>query len=245
MGREFALRIDRTAELDELWLVARREDRLQQLAEALQHPCRIFPLDLEEQESIRVLRQALSEQPDARVAVLVCAAGFAKFGRAEDLTLEETDSMLRVNCQAAVDLTRISIPYLGRGSRVLEICSCAGYQPLQGMNIYAATKAFLLSYTRALRWELAGKLVRVTAVCPCWVKTEFMRVARETGHPEAVRHCTLMAQRPEKVAARALRANRIGFAVATCGLMSFVQRIAAKFLPNCVIMAFWEGIRRI
>lgn len=245
MGREFVRKIDQTVELDELWLIARREDRLKELASELSHKSRILPLDLKEKSSIETLQSALSEQEDLQVKILVCAAGFAKFGRAEDLSLEETDSMIQVNCQAAVDVTRIIIPYLGKGSRILEVCSCAGYQPLQGLNIYAATKSFLLNYTRALRWEVAGKGVKVTAVCPYWVKTEFMSVARDTKNPKAVRHCTAVAQSPSSVASWSLLMNQIGLAVTTCGPMSFIMRFASKFLPNCVIMAFWEGIRRI
>ncbi len=245
LGREFARRIDRTMQLDELWLIARREDRLQELAGQLERPCRVFPLDLKERGSILRLEEALACCPEARVEILVCAAGFGKFGRAEDLSPEETDSMIQVNCQAAVDVTRAVIPYLGKGSRVLEVCSCAGFQPLQGMNLYAATKAFLLSYTRALRWELAGRGVRVTAVCPGWIRTEFMQVARDTQNPRAVRHCTRLAQKPATVAAWALRMNRAGLAVTTCGPAAFVQRFAAKLLPNCVLMACWEGIRRV
>lgn len=245
LGREFAREIDRTVKLDEIWLIARRENRLKELAAQLTHPCRIFMLDLTKGESFLALERELQSVPDLQVEILVCAAGFGKFGRAQDLSLEETDSMLQLNCQAAVDITHLCIPYLHRGSRVLEICSSAGFQPLPGLNLYAATKAFLLSYTRALRWELAGKGVRVTAVCPYWIKTEFMQVARDTGNPQAVRHCTLMAQRPENVAAWALKMNQAGLAVATCGPMALAMRFASKLVPNCGIMGIWEGLRRI
>lgn len=245
LGREFAKEIDRTVKLDEIWLIARREDRLKELSAQLSHPCRVLPLDLTRSESFQTLEQNLQAVPNLQVGILICAAGFGKFGRAQDLTLEESDSMIQVNCQAAVNVTRICIPYLRKGSRVLEVCSCAGFQPLPGLNLYAATKAFLLSYTRAIRWELAGKGVRVTAVCPYWIKTEFMQVARATKNPQAVRHCTLMAQKPAVVAAWALKMNQAGLAVATCGPMSFSMRFASKFLPNCAIMGVWEGLRRI
>lgn len=244
LGRAFAHRLDKTMQLDELWLVARRRGRLEELAGELRGRSRVMELDLALPESADTLARAL-EEADARVDVLVCAAGFAKYGRAQDLSRRETDDMIAVNCRAAVDVTRVCIPRMEKGSRVLEVCSCAGFQPLPGLNIYAATKAFLLQYTRALRWELAGRGVRVTAVCPFWIKTEFDKVARQTGNPNAVRHLTLLAQRPESVAAWALWMNRAGLAVTTCGPIAFVQRFAAKLLPNCVIMGIWEGLRRI
>ncbi len=244
LGRAFAKRIDKTMELDELWLVARRQERLEALAAELRCKGRVFALDLTRRESAETLGQALKES-GARVDILVCAAGFGKFGRAEDLSLEETDDMIALNCRAAASVTRVCIPYLGRGSRVLEICSCAAFQPLPAFNLYAATKAFLLRYTRALRWELAGRGVRVTAVCPSWIKTEFMEVARQTENPQAVGHITRLAQRPETVAAWALSMNAAGLAVTTCGPMALVQRVAAKFLPACAIMAVWEPMRRV
>ena len=243
MGRAFAKRICEIEPPKEIWLIARREERMKALASELPVPARIFALDLTDPGSIEVLKAALEEeQPDVRA--LINAAGFGKFGTWKDMTRQETDDMIALNCRAAVDLTVTALPHMGKGARLLEICSCAGFQPLQGLNVYAATKAFLLSFTRALRWETAGKGVKITAVCPGWVKTEFMKVARNTKNGGTVRHFPL-ALRPETVAKWALRENGWNFAVATCAAHTFVQRIAAKILPNCALMACWEGIRRI
>ena len=95
--------------------------------------------------------------------------------------------MIDLNCKAAVNLTEAVLPYMKRGGRVLEICSSAAFQPLPGLNVYAATKAFLLSYSRALRWEVAPRGIRVTAVCPGWIKTEFIDVAKDTQNGRTVR----------------------------------------------------------
>ena len=110
--------------------------------------------------------------------------------------------MIDLNCRAAAALTAAVLPYMGRGSRVLEICSSAAFQPLPGFNVYAATKAFLLRYSRALRWEAAPRGIRVTAVCPGWIRTDFMDVARDTKNGRTVRSFPF-AQRPETVARRA------------------------------------------
>lgn len=243
LGRCYAKHLDKVMELDEVWLIARREERLVALADTLRCDCRILALDLARRESILTLQRALEEEKP-RVEVLVSAAGFGKFGRGADMTAEETEDMIALNCRAAAEVTRVCLPYLHRGSRVLEVASCAAFQPLPGMNLYAATKAFLLHYTRALREELAPRGVLVTAVCPYWVKTEFMAVARDTANPGAVRH-TPFAMRPEAVAAWSLTMNGLGRAVATCGPIPFVMRLGSKLLPAKVPMTLWDKLRKI
>lgn len=243
LGRAYAQRLDRREELDELWLIARREERLQELADSLEHDCRILALDLTGRESVELLGDLLEEEKP-QLEYLVCAAGFGKFGRAEDLTGAETEDMIALNCCAAVELTRVCIPWLTRGSHVLEVASCAGFLPLPGMNLYAATKAFLLSYTRALGEELKGRGVKVTAVCPYWIKTEFMAVARDTANPEAVRS-TPLAMRPEAVSAWSLTMNEKGAPVVTCGPVSALLRVGGKVIPARVSMALWDRIRRL
>lgn len=242
LGRAFVRRLDALGGLDEIWGVARRAGRMEELAGELRTPLRAIPLDLTEPESAERLQDLLErEAPDVRV--LVNAAGFGKFGTYADMTLSETRDMIDLNCRAAVALTAVAIPYMRRGARILEICSSASFQPLPGLNVYAAGKAFLLHYSRGLRWEVAPRGIRVTAVCPGWIKTEFMAVARDTKNGKTVRHFPF-ALRPETVARRALRDSHL-LAVTTCGLPALVQRTASKYLPHCFIMACWEVLRRI
>lgn len=243
LGRAYARHMDKVMDLDELWLIARREERLLALADSLRADCRVLALDLTDPESIEILERTLEEERP-RVSVLVSAAGFGKFGGAEDMTARETGDMIALNCRAAVEVTRVCIPYLHRGSQVLEIASCAAFQPLPGLDLYAATKAFLLRYTQALGWELAPRGVRVTAVCPYWVKTEFMAVARDTANPEAVRR-TPLAMRPEAVAAWSLTMNGLGRGVVTCGPIPYVMKVGSKLLPVAVPMALWDKLRKM
>lgn len=243
LGRAYAEHMDKVMDLDELWLIARREERLVALADSLRCDCRIMALDLTDRESVSTLQRALEEEKP-QVSVLVNAAGFGKFGRGSDMTAEETGDMIALNCAAAAEVTGVCIPYLHRGSRVLEIASCAAFQPLPAMNVYAATKAFVLHYTRALRRELAPRGVLVTAVCPYWIKTEFMAVARDTANPDAVRH-TPFAMRPKAVAAWSLTMNGLGLGVATCGPIPFLMRLGSKVLPASVPMAIWDRVRKI
>ena len=242
LGRSFIRQLDRQGGLDEIWGVARRRERMEELAAQLSTPMRPLALDLTKTESVETLR-ALLQETGADVRVLVNSAGCGKFGTYADMTLQETADMIDLNCRAAVALTAAAIPHMSRGARILEICSSAAFQPLPGFNVYAATKAFLLRYSRALRWEVAPRGIKVTAVCPGWIKTEFMQVARDTKNGRTVRSYPF-ALRPETVARRALRDSQV-LAVTTCGLPALVQRVASKFLPHCFIMACWEGLRRL
>ena len=242
LGRSFIRQLDRQGGLDEIWGVARHRERMEELAAQLSTPMRPLALDLTKTESVETLR-ALLRETGADVRVLVNSAGFGKFGTYADMTLQETEDMIDLNCRAAVALTAAAIPHMSRGARILEICSSAAFQPLPGFNVYAATKAFLLRYSRALRWEVAPRGIKVTAVCPGWIKTEFMQVARDTKNGRTVRSYPF-ALRPETVARRALRDSQV-LAVTTCGLPALVQRVASKFLPHCFIMACWEGLRRL
>ena len=242
LGRSFIRQLDKQGGLDEIWGVARRRERMEELAKELSTPMRSLALDLTKEESVETLRSLLKET-GADVRVLVNSAGFGKFGTYADMTLQETGDMIDLNCRAAVALTAAAIPHMSRGARILEICSSAAFQPLPGFNVYAATKAFLLRYSRALRWEVAPRGIKVTAVCPGWIKTEFMDVAKDTKNGRTVRSYPF-ALRPETVARRALRDSHL-LAVTTCGLPALVQRVASKFLPHCFIMACWEGLRRL
>ena len=243
LGWAFAQRLDRYQDVDELWLVARRRERLEALAAQLTKPARILEYDLTRTESIEAIK-ALLEEEQPEVGYLVNSAGFGKFGTYADLTLQETNDMIRVNCQAAVDLTVITIPFMTRGSRILEIVSSSSFQPLPGLNVYAATKAFMLHYARALRWELAGRGIVVTAICPIWIKTEFIQVAKDTKNGSTVRFFPF-ASRPGPIASRALLASKLRLGVATCSVPALVQRVAAKFIPHCLIMGVWALTKKI
>ncbi len=244
IGKEFVIQVSQKETLDEIWVIARRKERLEELRTLIQTPLRILALDLTKQESIEEVQALLQkESPDLRI--LVNASGFAKFGTYRDLSLEEVNGMIDLNCKAAVDLTQISLPYMGHGARILEICSAAGFQPLPGINVYAATKAFLISYTRALRWELIGRGITATAVCPQWVKTEFMAVGQDTQNGKTVNHFLRLAANPKHVVACALFDNAIGLPIAAFGPFGLFHLACAKFIPHFIIIAAWELLRRV
>lgn len=243
LGREFAHQLDQRQVADELWLVARNRETLAELAEELDTPARAIPADLTQPEALTSLRQLLdSEAP--RVTFLVNAAGFGKFGDWRAISDADVDAMIDLNCRALVDITRACLHHMGRGGRIIQVASAAGFAPLPHMNVYAASKAFVLRYTRALRWELHGTGITATALCPTWVKTGFEAVARESAGGHDVGHL-LGEQSPETVVRRALDANKAHFAVACASPQSAALRLIGKVIPSCVTMAGWNVLRRL
>lgn len=243
MGREFARQIDLLQQADELWLIARRDDALREVAGKLTTPARCLPADLTDAAARQAIADALNAEAPL-VTHLVNAAGFGKFGDWRAIDEADAEAMIELNCRALVAMTRACLPHMGRGSRLIQLCSASAFTPLPHLNVYASTKAFVLSYTRALRWELHGTGITATAVCPTWVKTGFEKVARQSGAGQDVRHL-LGAQDAAVVVSRALAANRAHLAVATCSPQALGLRVLGKALPHCVTMAGWEALRRL
>lgn len=244
LGREFVRQIAGKADVGEIWVIARREGRLSEIREECPVPVRVLPMDLVKQESIQRLEELLARERPL-VSILVNAAGFGKVGNYRQVTRRESDAMIDLNCRAAVDVTLACLPYMERKSRILEICSTSAFQPFQYLNVYAASKAFLYRYSRALGVELMGSGITVTAVCPYWVKdTEFIPIAEETDTKSAIRHFPL-ASKAENVVARAMRDSALGLPVSTPGPVCFVHRIAAKLIPSQIMMGLWAGLRRV
>lgn len=244
LGREFVKQIDRDEKLDEIFVIARRLDRLQELQADCATKIRPIPMDLTKMDNLAAL-QALLEREKPDVRLLINNAGFGKMGDYKQVIRQDNDDILALNCRALMDMTMIVLPYMQKGARILEMCSSSSFQPLPGLSVYAASKAFVLSYSRALRWELFGRGIHVTAVCPYWVKrTEFIDVLKMTANSRAVKHFPL-ASRPPSVVRWALFDSKLNVAVSTPGPVSLIQRILAKFIPHCIVIAFWELIRRI
>lgn len=242
LGYVFAKQIACMKGLDEIWLIARRRERLEQLAARLPVPVRIFAADLTKDEAFEEYRAALKEA-GTRVKLLVNCAGFAKFGRCEEISEQDSLDMITLNCRALVKMTLQTLPFIPKGGRILQICSTSSFQPLPGLNIYAATKAFVLHYSRALHRELKPKGITVTALCPGWMKTEFLQVAARHANKKAVHNFYFVTQ-PQDVARKALADCAKGKELSLYGVGNRVHRAVAKLLPHRVVMKIWEQSQR-
>ncbi|NJP40177.1 SDR family NAD(P)-dependent oxidoreductase [Oscillospiraceae bacterium HV4-5-C5C] len=229
---------------DEIWVIARRRERLAELAGQVSCPVRILALDLTRHDDLELLRQTLADfRPEVRI--LVNAAGYGRIGDCQDSEAADQAHMIDLNCRALVQVTQLILPYMSKQARILQIASVAAYQPLPGLAVYAASKSFVLSYSRALRWELFPRGIHVTAVCPYWIKdTEFIPVARQGAQPGQIRHFPL-AGRSRWVVARALFDSRLNLPVCTPDLQSLLLRILDKFIPHEISIAGWVFLRRL
>jgi len=243
LGREYVRQLGDKEKLDEIWAIARRKDRLDELLQLTSCPVRPFPMDLTDKAKLHEFSAVLEkEQPDA--AVLVNAAGFGRIGMSDKISEKDNDDMIDLNCRAAVDMTSMVIPYMHKGGRILEICSTAAFQPIAALNVYAASKAFLQSYTKALHYEMLLTGIHVTAVCPYWIKdTEFIPQAKKIDNT-GFRHFPF-ASRARTVVSWSLTDSSLNLWVSTPGPVCIAHRISAKFIPHFLMVPLLDLLRRI
>lgn len=233
IGREFAKRVCERYAPDELWAVARSKAKLTALQKELNVPTRIFPCDLT-LDGVGLVAAALKEQ-DAEVCVLVNAAGYGKFGAFSDLPIDEQLGIIELNDKALVNLTYSVLPFMGRGGKIFMLGSLSSFQPVPYIAVYGASKAFVLSFSRALGKELEKKGIRVLAVSPGWVKTAFF--------DRAVRDGTVLYYNrfytARQVADRAIADMERGRDVSICGAAIRAQALLSKLLPHSAVMSVW------
>ena len=181
IGREFALQMDPFfTNIDEFWLVARSEDKLEETAELLGHRSRVIPMDITDSRRLDALEDMLIEH-NAVVRMLINCAGFGLMGDFSEQPAENALSMIRLNCEALTEMTHRMIPYMRRNSRILQLASSAAFLPQPYFAVYAATKSYVLSFSRALNEELKPMGITVTSVCPGPVDTPFFDIAEQSG----------------------------------------------------------------
>ena len=235
MGLEFAKAIDAEETLDEIWLIARRRERLEDLAKELRTPARIRPMDLGDAASFDEYKKLLEEEKPL-VSTLCNVAGFGRFALFTETPLEVNLNMIDINDKALVAMTQLTLPYMKRGSRVLNLDSLSAFQPVPYQCIYGSTKAFVLSFSRALNVELEPRGIRVMAVSPGWVKTEFFEHA--VSDNGAVNYYDILWE-PADVVKQALKDYKKGKDLSILGHSVRRQVLLVKLLPHRLIMKIW------
>ncbi len=234
MGREFVYALDKEESFDEIWVIARREQRLLELQEKCRAKIRPLVLDLQEKDSFRAY-QTLLEEEKPEISVLVNAAGFGLFGVFAEMDLQRQLDSIDLNARGLTAMCHLCIPYMAKGSRIYNLGSMSSWQPVPYINVYGATKAYVLSFSRALGVELKEKGIRVMAVCPGWIQTEFFSHAI---HDDTVNYFNRYYT-AEQVVAKALKDMKKGKNASVLGFPERVQVQLVKHLPVTLVMKTW------
>lgn len=235
LGEKFALEIDKSrSDIEEIWLIARREEKLKALAQKLAKNTKVLSLDITNAADLEKYKQELSNT-NAVVGLLINNAGFGKIGNFTELSYSDNTGMVRLNCESLTALTALTLPFMPENSEIINSCSIASFAPNTRMAVYSSTKAYVMSLSRALRAELKPRKINVLAVCPGPMETEFLSLA---GIQKGVSHTfdTLPRVSPEAVAKKSLVASKRKKAVYTNRIFYKLYRILAKLLPHSLVM---------
>lgn len=237
LGREFARQLtDVFPDIACCWLIARREDRLEEVAREMvgvETVC--LPLDLCDSMSFTTLQEKLAaEKPE--VAMLINNAGCGYLGLMGETRTDLQTRMVDLNVRALTAVTNLVIPYMPAGAHILSTSSIAAFCPTPRMTVYGATKAYVSSFTVGLSEELRRREISVTAVCPGPMKTEFLEVGNIAGRSPAFELLPYCDQ--VRVAEGALRAAKAGRTIYTPRLFYKFYRLLAKVTPVKLMVKF-------
>lgn len=240
LGSEFARQLDRKlGHTDEIWLLARRKDALEELSGSLRCKTRIIPIDLTDEKALRQFEEVLTIS-NPIITVLVNCAGVGSHGVFSRQSRENIDAMIKLNILALTSMTRICLPYMKKGSKILQFSSGAAFVPQAAFAVYAASKAYVYSLSRALEQELKGRGITVTAVCPGPVNTPFLGHAYGTDSPlHGLKKLTVMET--GCVVTKAIQDCQRGKTVSVCGLPMKLLYLTTQSVQNIYQKVFHAG----
>ncbi|MGN0537032.1 MAG: SDR family NAD(P)-dependent oxidoreductase [Acutalibacteraceae bacterium] len=232
IGKAFVNELTKEETLDEIWIIGRNKERLAEIKE--QYGKKIIPIcmDLTNMQDLLSIRDLLTEE--ICISYLINNAGIAHMMPSKDFSAEEIKKTIDLNCNVPVTLTNYCIPFMKRGSKIINVSSAAAFQPVPFINLYAATKAFEYSYSRALNMELKSVGITVTSVNPSWVDTNMLE--KEMNGKKVKFHGIVS---PEMVAEKGIKDAKKGKEVSVCSFYVKCQRLNVKLLPHKLVMKIW------
>lgn len=239
IGSEFARQISRLDGVDELWFVARSEEKMRALSDEIGLKTRIISADLTTEGGIETVREALKTHKPS-VKFLVNASGFGNYGAFDEISEDEVVKMIDLNVKALVLITHMTVPYMERGGRIIELGSGSCFTPLPYFNIYSSSKVFVLHYTKSLNYELKKYGVRATCFCPGWVDTDFLGKSLAGGktHPKSMKPLL----KCEDVVRRCVKASVKGKTMCVTNWYTKLQHVMFKLLPDKLLTKMWVGM---
>lgn len=245
MGREFIIQIlEKEKDIDEIWAIARSEDKLIELKEEISNKIIPIKLDLSDTKDLLKYKSKLDkEKPN--IIILANCAGFGVFDHSENIATDIKLNMIDLNVKAPVALIDYSLNYMKDNSKIMNIASCAGFQPIPYINDYASTKAFLVSYSRALNKELKYRNIHVLAVTPYWTKTAFFDRAISSDKKKVVINYNAMYD-PKDVIKQAIKDLYNSKKDISCyGFVNRTQKLLTKILPHKLVMKVWMNQQKL
>ena len=243
IGRAIAIQLARRGY--DLLLVARSEDQLTTLAQEIgakhQHQAKVLALDLAAPGAATAVAAWATQQTN-QLAVLVNNAGYGLWGRFEQLPLAEQQNMLQLNMHLPVALTHALLPALRQvpEAYILNVASTAAYQAVPSLTLYAASKAFLLSFSRGLRYELKGTGISVSCLSPGATTTNFADRAGMGAELQATANKVSMTA--EAVAETAVAGLLAGEAEIIPGVLNKVSAGLTSVVPKGLVERIVAGI---
>ena len=234
IGREFVYSVDKRFVYDEIWVIARRAERLEELKEKCRNTLRPLAMDLASEEDLMAY-QALLEREKPEIALLINAAGCGVFGPFAEKDLDALLHSAKLNSLSLTAMCHMSLPYMKSGSSIVNMGSNSSWQPVPYQAVYGASKSYVLSLSRAIGRELKVRGIHVMCVCPGWIKSEFQQHAR---HDDYIRYVDRWYG-PDEVAEQAMADLEKKKTVSILGAPVRRQVALVKHLPVDMIMNIW------
>ena len=231
---------------DEIWAVARREDALNELAASVEG-VKIVPViaDLSDISGIKIIEDKLkSEEP--QTGLLINSAGMGIKGTVMEKSGSSISDTISLNCSALSLLTKAVVPFMKSENGkpgIINIASSAGFFPQPNFAVYAASKSYVISFSRAMSYELKPLGISVTTVCPGPVRTDFQRRATEGREEDFTDWRKNFVADPVKLAVRSLKASRKGKRMLVYPFSQKLLHLASKILPVSWILCFSGNLK--
>ena len=241
IGEEFTRQVCAKYDYDEIWIIARREDKLRLLADQLNAEkgkklIRPIVMDVAGKSGVENLKAFIEKESTSQggqgqleIGLLINNAGFGTYGPFAETSINRQMDMVELNCTTVTGICGIALPYLKAGSVVINTASLAAFLPLGNFAVYGATKSYVLSFSVALAAELRDKGIKVCALCPGSVSTEFANVASNGARKEVKGGFP-----PQKVVAQCLKRAFKGKTVALYRpkwrITAFMSRFVGRYI---------------
>lgn len=234
MGYEYVMQLPNYIKnIDEIWVMARREDKLKELEKVSSVKIVPFVIDLKDDEQYTEFENRLKEEKP-NIRILINSAGFGIHGYFEEQSEQDAIGMIDLNCHALAKMTHICLPYMHTNSRIINMASSAAFFPQKRFSVYAASKAFVLNFSRSLNVELKDRKVYVTAVCPGPVDTAFFQ--KDNCDINKTFYKKIAIAKPKDVVRLALRDCVKKKELSIYGSMMKLFYVVTKIVPHRIML---------